>query len=243
MYLALPMTIFRQDPFRYGVTPTIGKLTSDMEKEWEDVVAESCWPNNDQFYTLKETVDENWTVAGKMMVPFPSDVTEEGNWDDYEEHLCFYKFSPEGDSIWLRCYTAFEEEDIINSPSWVAHDVLSSGALVAAGYFYKNGVYHPVLVKVDKNGCLDTPCLPTSTEVPSMSKDLKVYPNPSRGLLNIKSEKPIKAYTIYSIYGQLLQSDMMSNTEIDISGLSSGTYFLNVEYVDGGRGVEKFVKI
>ncbi len=243
MYLSLPVTIFRRDPLRYGITPTVGKLTSEMEREWEDVVAESCWPTNDQLYTLKETPDGNWTVAGKMMAPFPSDVTEEGNWDAYEEHLCSYKFNPEGDSIWLHCYKPFEEEGLINSPSWVAHDVLSSGALVAAGYFYKNGVYHPVLVKVDKNGCLDTPCLPTSTEASSMNKDLKVYPNPARNLLNIKSEKAIKSYAIYSIYGQLLLSDMMSNTEIDILGLSSGTYFLSIEYVDGGRNVEKFVKM
>ncbi len=243
MYLSLPVTIFRRDPLRYGITPTVGKLTSEMEREWEDVVAESCWPTNDQLYTLKETPDGNWTVAGKMMAPFPSDVTEEGNWDAYEEHLCSYKFNPEGDSIWLHCYKPFEEEGLINSPSWVAHDVLSSGALVAAGYFYKNGVYHPVLVKVDKNGCLDTPCLPTSTETPSMSKDLKVYPNPARDLLRIKSDKPIKSYTIYSIYGTRLQSDIMNHPEIEISELSSGTYFLSIEYVDGGREVEKFVKM
>lgn len=84
----------------------------------------------------------------------------------------------------------------------------------------------------------------TSTLNPSEEEsDLTLYPNPARDLLSIKSEKPIKSYTICSIYGVRLQSDILNNTEIGISGLSSGTYFLSVDYVDGGRGVEKFVKM
>ncbi len=141
------------------------------------------------------------------------------------------------------------------STTYYLHVIMKPDRKGAACEFIERGIELPTIIGGDLpniaqyrylTGCdssKEIPFVKTSVINPSNKEsDLTLYPNPAHDLLSIKSDKPVKSYTIYSIYGQLLQSDMMNNKEIDILGLSSGTYFLSIEYVDGGRAVEKFVK-
>jgi len=76
---------------------------------------------------------------------------------------------------------------------------------------------------------------------------VKIYPNPTKGVLNliqeIESER-IEKNNIFDIYGRELQFQtfsMFPETTIDISHLSAGVYFIKV-YTKTGEVVRKVVK-
>ena len=74
-----------------------------------------------------------------------------------------------------------------------------------------------------------------------ISKNFTVYPNPVNNNLQLQLAPHLefKKATIYNYFGQLvLQS---KTTIINVSGLSSGVYFLEVE-TNNGKGVKKIIK-
>ncbi len=80
-----------------------------------------------------------------------------------------------------------------------------------------------------------------SLETNEISKNFTLYPNPVTNQLQIQLA-PSLAYnkaTIYNYLGQLvLQS---KTTTINVSGLATGVYFLEVE-TNKGKGVKRFIK-
>jgi uncharacterized repeat protein (TIGR01451 family) len=68
---------------------------------------------------------------------------------------------------------------------------------------------------------------------------VKVYPNPSNGIVNIKATSEIKSVELYDVQGRLLQSG--SNASLDISGRTAGMYFVKVR-TEAGMKVEKIMK-
>ncbi|WP_162126189.1 T9SS type A sorting domain-containing protein [Flavobacterium phycosphaerae] len=61
-------------------------------------------------------------------------------------------------------------------------------------------------------------------------KNLVVYPNPVKNILNVSFDKSISAVSIYTIVGQEVKTEILNATEgnIDMSNLSSGTYIVKV---------------
>jgi|GEM_PF-1197208 len=72
-------------------------------------------------------------------------------------------------------------------------------------------------------------------------KDLKVYPNPTSGVIHISSESDIEAYTLYNLQGKIIQEGRTTTT-IDLSELSSGIYILNLQNKEGHKKQMKVVK-
>ena len=70
---------------------------------------------------------------------------------------------------------------------------------------------------------------------------VSVYPNPATSQLSISSTQTITAIAIKDITGKDVGSPDFNNNSIDISYLSKGLYFLQIE-TTGGSVVEKFVK-
>ena len=59
--------------------------------------------------------------------------------------------------------------------------------------------------------------------------DFIIYPNPVVKTLKIKSEKVVvESYQIYSISGELVQTGVVENNEIELGELSSGKYLLRI---------------
>ncbi len=57
-----------------------------------------------------------------------------------------------------------------------------------------------------------------------------IYPNPTNSKVNIKSESKFEEVEIYNVLGQkVLSSKILDNQEIDMSSLTSGTYFLKLK--------------
>lgn len=67
-----------------------------------------------------------------------------------------------------------------------------------------------------------------------------VFPNPATDVLNIKSEEEIAVARILTLDGKVVKT--VSNGTIDVSELTSGMYFYNVETISGKLATGNFVK-
>lgn len=70
--------------------------------------------------------------------------------------------------------------------------------------------------------------------------DVTVFPNPSSGIISLRSDVPLKQIRVMSILGAVLKEvdTDLTLTEIDLSELPQGTYYLRIENASG----EKVVK-
>ncbi|WDO14241.1 T9SS type A sorting domain-containing protein [Flavobacterium sp. WW92] len=78
------------------------------------------------------------------------------------------------------------------------------------------------------------------------ASNFAVYPNPSNGLVNLasKNNMAINAIQITDLNGRVVRNintNGVSETQINISDLTTGLYFLNVQ-TDSGSGTTKIVK-
>lgn len=75
----------------------------------------------------------------------------------------------------------------------------------------------------------------TSIQENRMVKNLKAFPNPTNGILNISASTQIKSIELFSFYGQQLEVKSGSDY-VDLSNLSPGLYLLKVVDVYGNYG-------
>jgi hypothetical protein len=82
-----------------------------------------------------------------------------------------------------------------------------------------------------------------STDEFEMDNLVKIYPNPSNGVVKIDADTTIRSIYLYDIQGRQLQVDYMNDTNvsIDISGRTAGIYFVKIT-TDRGVKVEKLIK-
>lgn len=78
-----------------------------------------------------------------------------------------------------------------------------------------------------------------STKEVSKSKT-SIYPNPTKGEINIKTDKKIKSSTVLDLSGKVLLQT--SSEKVNISSFTKGTYLLKVEFADGTSKTEKIIK-
>jgi hypothetical protein len=83
-----------------------------------------------------------------------------------------------------------------------------------------------------------------SIENYNLQKVVTLYPNPTKGLINIKNEKSIiKSFKIYDINGKYIFSkDNTENNSIDISNLSSGVYIIKLLDNNNNKAVYRIIK-
>ena len=76
-----------------------------------------------------------------------------------------------------------------------------------------------------------------------LKPNVKLYPNPTKGQLNLESNIQLNNVEIYNVVGkQIAQIDLLDREEIlDISNYSSGIYFLKFKY-EGSSQTVKVVK-
>jgi uncharacterized repeat protein (TIGR01451 family) len=77
----------------------------------------------------------------------------------------------------------------------------------------------------------------------TVDASIALYPNPTSGVVNIKSDNVIKSVNLYDVQGRLLQTELLNHTEaaININQRASGIYFIKV-FTNAGVKVEKVVK-
>ncbi|MCC5916892.1 MAG: T9SS type A sorting domain-containing protein [Cryomorphaceae bacterium] len=86
-------------------------------------------------------------------------------------------------------------------------------------------------------------CDPFFNTISFNDSRLSVYPNPSaNGIFQIRGSN-IKRFFVSGVSGTILHVQKANNelTEIDLSNLPSGIYFLNIDYHDGSNEVKKLL--
>jgi hypothetical protein len=73
---------------------------------------------------------------------------------------------------------------------------------------------------------------------------ISVFPNPSKNTIQVSSQKMLSKVTITDAFGKLVIdiSTNDSTTNIDISDLISGIYFVNSTAIDGSVKTNKLIK-
>lgn len=72
------------------------------------------------------------------------------------------------------------------------------------------------------------------------AKSTSIYPNPTKGEINIKSDSKVKSTTVFDLSGKkLLQT---SSDKVNIGAFVKGTYLVKVDFADGSTKTEKVIK-
>lgn len=66
----------------------------------------------------------------------------------------------------------------------------------------------------------------------TIKDQIKIYPNPSSGIIFIETPKDNLTYTIMNIYGEVLlvHTNRSNKTQLNLSKLPKGTYFMQIQY-------------
>lgn len=72
---------------------------------------------------------------------------------------------------------------------------------------------------------------------------ISIYPNPAKDKIYLKGfSSEITSLQIFSIQGKLIQKLNNISTEIDVSHLKSGIYFIEINTSEGNKNIQKFIK-
>lgn len=69
---------------------------------------------------------------------------------------------------------------------------------------------------------------------------LSVYPNPTKGEVNIKTDKKIKSTSLMDLSGKVISRG--NSEKVNLNSVTKGTYLLQVEFTDGSTKTEKIIK-
>lgn len=79
-----------------------------------------------------------------------------------------------------------------------------------------------------------------ASDIEAADGGLRLYPNPTDGLLTVQSPKPLARIEVYGLGGErLLES---RDTTLDLHALPDGMYIVMLHFADGTRHSEKVVK-
>jgi hypothetical protein len=87
---------------------------------------------------------------------------------------------------------------------------------------------------------MNAPYLGNDNQLPAVH-EISVYPTPTTGELNVRSDNVVLSIEIYSITGQKLMTSLRTS-RINISGLEDGVYFSKILTADGKSTVVKVIK-
>ena len=119
-----------------------------------------------------------------------------------------------------------------NQLSYTAGEVVVGGMTDEDGSFQLGNGYYP---------SLDLSVL--SIESPATNLLVKVYPNPTKGIVNIKSDSEIKMIKVHSLLGKVILLEKGTRiSQIDISELPKGIYLVEFEFKSAEKTVKRIVK-
>lgn len=218
-------------PADWGSYCKIVRRDSNYNLVWEKIVSTTAHYVN-IMVDIKPTPDGNWVAAGRWVTPPLLPPSPPGG--QYLPAFT-YKFTTEGDSLWSRQETIFWETDsstLCASPAYTGGvGTLSSGSIVVVGYTDRLCVLPERsfgwVVKMSKDGCMDTLCVTTGLEIlPFIKDDIIVYPNPTNGPVTIDNCQGCSV-KVFDVSGRLIQQN--AENFINLSHLSNGIYILEIK--------------
>ncbi len=120
-------------------------------------------------------------------------------------------------------------DELIAGAPWEDHDANGGNEIDRAGsaYIFQDPDLLGVIVDYD-----------------SMDS-LKLFPNPSKNIVNLRSSMLVESLQLYGTNGSRLGEKLSVNANqytLDISNLAAGIYFVNVIFEDGSTKVQKLIK-
>jgi len=230
----------------------------EVNKEWSDKEQlVYCWLNYHSGSSYTEAI-QPWMAEATAIFPFMSGIKGLYPWkpalpygyDSYEYFIKgLYRLSQfdhffDGEEEYVSPWSA-HTSFIYESPIWrgVAN---GNNILIAAQNPYAN-MGDTTYIKVSYEDWSDTIGLvgtevflcdfllsTVSIEEPEPGIEIKVFPNPSTGIVNISSDNEIQAISLIEIKGKALHFPVhpAKAQQIDISALPTGIYFMQIRSND-----------
>ena len=133
--------------------------------------------------------------------------------------------------------TETTEQYLVKTADWrtekVSLEKIASKENVIIRFVFTSGVGNAIYV--------DNIRVSDATAVEDYTSNVAVYPNPATSVLNIQCENGTESVEIFSLQGQLLQSENGDVKSMNIRNLAAGTYIVRITT---GEGIinQKFVK-
>ena len=126
--------------------------------------------------------------------------------------------------------------DDANNDGFVLFKIKTQETLVLGDSFRNSAaIYFDFNAPIITNEATTTVVSTLGTNDHEADLNLRLYPNPAREMLNISGleNREVKALSVYNLQGQLLINQYDDTSAIDVSGLSSGVYFVKIETAEG----------
>tara|TARA_Y100000589_G_scaffold332342_1_gene392009 strand:+ start:4350 stop:5705 length:1356 start_codon:yes stop_codon:yes gene_type:complete len=101
--------------------------------------------------------------------------------------------------------------------------------------------YETILCELNTRAWCSGNCNITGINKKEEINIIKIYPNPTNGLINIDTKKLIEKIKIYTVTGNL--SFTSDDKILDIHSLSNGIYYLSIEFESGKIERKKIIKL
>ncbi len=161
------------------------------------------------------------------------------------------KICPDGDIIWEVRDTGIVQDngESLNYMEGITASYCNS--TYAVGYSYKSsGFYEGLILKVTGDGCIETLCTTTNIEdqIQAERQDILIYPNPATSSIHIHFANQLQNSVEIKLYDNLgvlrkFFSISGSTSELDISSLPNGVYWLVAESNGKAIATQKLLKL
>lgn len=111
----------------------------------------------------------------------------------------------------------------------------------AIAAFDKNTVFAGGFTAAAGEGMFKLSALLATSENAAAKQGVSVYPNPTKGQVNLVTKSNISTVQVLDMSGKVVKN-FSKITQLDLSGLQSGVYMLKVIMADGTSSVTKVVK-
>ncbi len=82
-----------------------------------------------------------------------------------------------------------------------------------------------------------------SSEITHTSISMRLYPNPTHGIVFIQAQQIVKNYKLYDISGKCIQKAQVSDNKFQVNITDkAGYYFLEINYKNGQKEIAKIIK-
>jgi len=142
---------------------------------------------------------------------------------------CIFKFSLNGESIWMHKYQAYDNFTYGEASQLLSLDELPNAqGFVGSGFFDSQAplLHRGWVIKVDANGCLDASCTDAVKEVDA-NEEVFIYPNPANNefYIQINANVTCSTLNLYNVFGALVCSTKITSNNINAITVS--------DYVNG----------
>lgn len=130
------------------------------------------------------------------------------------------------------------------SVDWTREDPNQIGFAVVRSMAYRP-IDNKLLIGTHGNGMFEATITSTlSVNEFDISDSIKIFPNPVENNLNVKLASNLgsePSFMVHNVLGQTISKGKLSNSNINVSRLQTGMYFLQIT-AEGKKGVKQFIK-